>query len=1027
MRKSKVACATGLLIGVTGALTGQINLNRTPSREIGHPQLAVNSTAVSTLNPNLVEGRELYNPQSIALDTTVSPPIVYVSDLLNNRVLGWRNSSDFANGAKADFFIGQRDFFTTTRGGPGTSVSSGLSFPTGLAVDRNGNLYVIDAGNNRVLRFPRPASQTEQLPNLVIGQINLSCGACGQANSGGVSAKTVFLASGSGPFASGIAFDSQGNLWLTDSGNHRVLRYPAQALTANTPAADVVLGQLGFDAVIAPTRASVDAKTALVNPTGLAFDPSGRLYVSDSSDRVSVFQPNLTPFDTGRPALKVMGVLPPLAPGQQRPAKPNELEFSNPQGLFMIGASAGVVDSGNHRILIFDPFEVWPADGSSPHARGLGPVGQFGYSQGKSNRELPEPGRNTLSLPTAAVATATELFVVDSNNNRVLVFLTNQLGQNSTATRVLGQDEFHLRAPNLTEGREVNFVPGSGGADGAVLVDLVSDVPHLYIADTFNNRVLGFRDARRLRPGDKADIVIGQPDFQRTVVNYPSNDSDKPTAKSLYQPVGLVLDNDGNLYVADLGNGRVLRFRKPFDQPEPNFPAADLVLGQSDFTSKVQDATSRTMRSPYGVAFAGDNGLLVSDVGLNRVLLFSGKSTAFTNGMSASKVFGQPDFNSLTAGVDDNRMAGPRHLATDTDDRLYVADEGNSRVLIFDRAPAADSNPRAGTILRGPNPPNSVFGAPRGLFVSKLTGEIWVTEVNVGRLTRFPKFDDLFFQQNQSNLQIASNSAVAICQDGFGSLFTTEGTNRVAVYFPDLKRAVNAANYIVGRAVAPGTIVRIDGDSKFADSDVVNPDVKWPKSLNGVQVLVNDSPAPIYYVLTDKIAFLMPMNAPTSGTVEVQVVKQSTGQVLALRHLEMAPASPALFTLNGQGFGQIAAYNDDGTLNGPNPPASPISRGKFISLYGTGQGFIAGAPPDGEPAQGAIETDVKPRVIINNAFVPDADITYSGLAPGLVGLWQINLKIPDSVPPSSTITVFVQLRSINSPLPPVTTTIAVKQ
>jgi hypothetical protein len=90
--------------------------------------------------------------------------------------------------------------------------------------------------------------------------------------------------------------------------------------------------------------------------------------------------------------------------------------------------------------------------------------------------------------------------------------------------------------------------------------------------------------------------------------------------------------------------------------------------------------------------------------------------------------------------------------------------------------------------------------------------------------------------------------------------------------------------------------------------------------LNGVQVLVSDSPVPIYYVLTDKIAFLMPMNAPTSGTVEVQVVKQSTGQVLALRHLEMAPASPALFTLNGQGFGQIAAYNDDGTLNGPNPP-----------------------------------------------------------------------------------------------------------
>src|SRR5205823_1752714 len=231
-----------------------------------------------------------------------------------------------------------------------------------------------------------------------------------------------------------------------------------------------------------------------------------------------------------------------------------------------------------------------------------------------------------------AFAGANELFVVDSGNNRLLVFPVAGLGQSASATRVLGQDAFYLRAANLAEGREMQFVPGTLTlAAGGVVIDSRGDAPHLYVADTWNNRVLGFRDARKLRPGDKADLVIGQPDYQRTVVNYPTNDANQPNARGLDLPVGLALDSDGNLYVADGGNGRVLRFPKPFDPGRGDYPSADLVLGQSDFNSKVQDPTSRTMRSPYGLAFTGDNGLLVSDLALSRILLFPGKAISFTN------------------------------------------------------------------------------------------------------------------------------------------------------------------------------------------------------------------------------------------------------------------------------------------------------------------------------------------------------------------------------------------------------------
>ena len=64
-------------------------------------------------------------------------------------------------------------------------------------------------------------------------------------------------------------------------------------------------------------------------------------------------------------------------------------------------------------------------------------------------------------------------------------------------------------------------------------------------------------------------------------------------------------------------------------------------------------------------------------------------------------------------------------------------------------------------------------------------------------------------------------------------------------------------------------------------------------------------------------------------------------------------------------------------------------------------------PPDGQPnPSGAFSTSEKPKVIINGPdFVPDGDVQFSGLAPGFVGLWQINVKVPLNVPPADVIVV----------------------
>src|SRR5271157_192604 len=150
-----------------------VPINAIPSRIVGHPNPEQNS-GLASYNPNLVEGRELWSPQGIALDTSVSPPILYVADGNNNRILAWKNATNFQTGARADLVIGQQDFFHTNAQGPGIGLQTGLYGPSGLAVYK-GDLYVADTNNNRILRYRQPfANLGNEFPDLYIGQPSLN-------------------------------------------------------------------------------------------------------------------------------------------------------------------------------------------------------------------------------------------------------------------------------------------------------------------------------------------------------------------------------------------------------------------------------------------------------------------------------------------------------------------------------------------------------------------------------------------------------------------------------------------------------------------------------------------------------------------------------------------------------------------------------------------------------------------------------------------------------------------------------------
>jgi uncharacterized protein (TIGR03437 family) len=1022
-----------ILSGATAAFS-QITLNPVASRAIGQPNLVP-----ETANPNWVDGRELFQPEGIALDTSASPPIVYVADTVNNRIMAWKNATGFSNGQPADLIIGQPDQYTTSAAGPGTTFTSGLNFPVGVAV-LNSDLFVADTGNNRILRFRKPFAQTNGnvFPDLWLGQPSLSSNTANYT--GSLSAQGVSFAG----FQVYMAFDSTGNLWISDAGNNRVLQFPASTISCSScggMSAAIVIGQPNLTSSYPTPLATGSSSSGVIGnqfdiPAAIAIDSAGLLYVSDSGvsgfpGRILVFAP---PFlSGGMSATRIMGV---FAPSSTQPttAQYASTFLASPAGIFFFqDQSVGVIDSGHHRILVFPPYSQWPPQNTTFSPQAAQFFGQTAFTNIGSNGSQSAtivtsiPAANRFSDPTAAFFSqaTNELYLADSGNSRAIVLPVLSGDGLGSATRVLGQDRLNQGSIDLIEGREFQFIQYTGTSailDAGIAIDSSGSVPHLYVSDPNNHRVLGFNDIRNLQSSAKADIVIGQPDLGTALCNYPTGDAASPSNTSLCYPKGIVVDPQGNLYVADSFNGRVLRFPAPFSQPFGQV-TADLVLGQSSFTSSIKDPSNATMASPYGVAFTGTNGLMVSDVVHNRVLYFpfsaNGTFAAGTdNGKAATKVFGQPDFKTVASGNTDASFSSPHHIACDTSGQLYVADSGNGRVLIFGDPNSSQTAAAAQASILSINN----LASPEGIYVNPTTGEIWVANTRSDTAVRYPKFETLLFNQTPLDASPihAPSVTLAVAQDQFGDLVLADGANRVSFFYPGLY-GLNGASFAADKQLAPGMIASICNSptcnslnttgSTFGSQTVANSGSTWPTTLGGIQLLFNGTSVPLDYVSPTQINFQVPNGAPITGTATAQVVQAGTNQILGAGLLPLNAVSPGLF-ICGAATGtlrQACVVNQDGTVNsGTN--AAP--RGSIISIYATGEGFVSNAPPDGTPATAATSATNTVRVFIGTDFVDETPLQpgesnggnflkYSGLAPGFVGLWQINVQIPDAVGPST--------------------------
>jgi hypothetical protein len=316
---------------------------------------------------------------------------LWVSDNNNNRILEYK--PPFTTNEAASAVIGQTSFNTVTSG----ATPNTLHNPAGIAFDSAGDLWVSDASNNRVLEFP-PGNQVTN-GNAAIGIGVTSLTGVGGTGSSYITTGNTFW----DPTA--LVFDSHGNLWVSDTNNHRVEEFPPGNQVLNGYATNII-GQI--NSVSGGLNGYGDTANTLHKPFGLAFDPEGDLWVSDLvNNRVLEFIP-MNQVTNGY-AATVIGQANFITSGSGTTGN----TLNSPEGIaFDRSGDLWVIDNANYRILEFPPAN------QVTNAYATNVIGQTGFSTKSSGTTA-----NTLNLPqTLTFDSSGNLWVSDTNNNRILEY-----------------------------------------------------------------------------------------------------------------------------------------------------------------------------------------------------------------------------------------------------------------------------------------------------------------------------------------------------------------------------------------------------------------------------------------------------------------------------------------------------------------------------------------------------------------------------------------------------------------------------
>ncbi len=478
--------------------------------------------------------------------------------------------------------------------------------------------------------------------------------------------------------------------------------------------------------------------------------------------------------------------------------------------------------------------------------------------------------------------------------------------------------------------------------DGGLATSAMLDNPYgvapaadgtLYISDYSNQRI------RKVATNGIISTFAGTgtPGF--------TGDGGQASAAEIHSPLDIVVDAGGNIWFTDYSNYRIRKIT----------PAGiiNTVAGFGTFSYSGDGASalqagmfpSAIALGPNGNFYFTDDGAAAGSSCRVRMVNSSGTiSTVAGNGTCGDT----GDGGAATSA----EMNGPVGVALDSAGNLYIAEYYGQRIRKV--SPGGTITTYAGTGsagFSGDGGPalQATFSGPRGMAVDSL-----------------------------NNLYIADQNNHRIREISAAPAITTNGV-------------VNGASFVSGGLV-PGEIATIFGANLTTGSGInLASAVPLATQLINVQVLVNGTAAPIFAVDNvngqEQVNFQVPYEVAGQGTTAtVQVVNNgSAGNSITV---PVIAAQPGMFTytVGPTTYGAILHANYQ--LANTSSPAVP---GETVQIYCTGLGAVSPTPADGTAAAGASTTVATATVTIGGA---SAAVAYSGLAPGFVGLYQINATVP---------------------------------